>query len=524
MTLRRSTLTFAAVALFGLGAATNAHAADPPTYTIAPGITDAAIVDTVPSRGNHLVWLAPASKRVGKLLVFLPTGGQTNLPTEFTELGTVAGRLGYHTLILAYRNEAPIAAAPTANPPGCGDFVDPTPAGSTCARDARLEILDGKDESTLVDVNLANSIENRLDKALAYLALTYPADGWSKFIDGNGKPNWPETVIAGSSLGAGEAVMIAEKHLVFRAVLLHGWSDASHPWVKRDATPSNRYSTLIHMRDRFFARTCNAYATLGLATTCPLPGFPPATLDESLLIENRRPPFGTSQLVFNLEPFKLTGVTDPYHTSTSRNDWIPREADLTPSRKLLDAWRSVFGDSDADTYLDFVDNCPAIANTDQTDSDRNLIGDACGPTFATGTVGGSVPATLALTLGTPAAFAPFVPGADRNYDAGTTATVISSAGDALLSVSDPSANATGRLVNGTFSLTEPLQARALSAGGVGGPLAPLAAAPLSLLTYAGPSSNDAVAIAFRQHIAPTQALRTGAYSKTLTFTLSTTTP
>ena len=37
-------------------------------------------------------------------------------------------------------------------------------------------------------------------------------------------------------------------------------------------------------------------------------------------------------------------------------------------------------------------------------------------------------------------------------------------------------------------------------------------------------SNDAVTIGLRQHIAANQALRTGAYSKTLTFTLSTTTP
>ena len=37
-------------------------------------------------------------------------------------------------------------------------------------------------------------------------------------------------------------------------------------------------------------------------------------------------------------------------------------------------------------------------------------------------------------------------------------------------------------------------------------------------------SNDVVAIAFRQHIGTTQALRTGTYSKTPTFTLSTTTP
>ena len=37
-------------------------------------------------------------------------------------------------------------------------------------------------------------------------------------------------------------------------------------------------------------------------------------------------------------------------------------------------------------------------------------------------------------------------------------------------------------------------------------------------------SNDAVTITFNQHIGATDALRTGNYSKTLVFTLSTTTP
>ena len=42
--------------------------------------------------------------------------------------------------------------------------------------------------------------------------------------------------------------------------------------------------------------------------------------------------------------------------------------------------------------------------------------------------------------------------------------------------------------------------------------------------YSAPVSNDVATIGFRQHIAATQALRTGTYSKTLTFTLSTATP
>jgi hypothetical protein len=143
-----------------------------------------------------------------------------------------------------------------------------------------------------------------------------------------------------------------------------------------------------------------------------------------------------------------------------------------------------------------------------------------------GNVGGSVPATLSLSLGTPAAFGPFTPGLAKDYDATTTATVITTAGSAALSVADPSATATGHLVNGAFSLPSILQARASSPLGVGGALANVggSAAPTSLLAYANPASNDVVALAFRQHISANDALRTGSYSKTLTFTLSTTTP
>jgi hypothetical protein len=143
-----------------------------------------------------------------------------------------------------------------------------------------------------------------------------------------------------------------------------------------------------------------------------------------------------------------------------------------------------------------------------------------------GNVGGTVGATLALTLSSPAAFGAFTPGLTKDYNATMTATVVSTAGDGALSVADPSAAATGHLVNGAFSLPSVLQAKAMSAAGTGGGYANVAgsAAPVTLLTYTGPTSNDAVTLAFLQHIGSTDALRTGAYAKTLTFTLSTTTP
>jgi hypothetical protein len=145
---------------------------------------------------------------------------------------------------------------------------------------------------------------------------------------------------------------------------------------------------------------------------------------------------------------------------------------------------------------------------------------------ADGTVGGSVPPTLSLSLGTAAAFPPFTPGVDGTYNASTTANVISSAGNGVLSVADPSSTNTGKLVNGSFTLAQPLNVSATSANGTGAAFAPVggSANPTSVLTYSGPTSNDAVTVNFRQVIGRTEALRTGAYSKTLTFTLSTTQP
>jgi X-Pro dipeptidyl-peptidase len=167
-------------------------------------------------------------------------------------------------------------------------------------------------------------------------------------------------------------------------------------------------------------------------------------------------------------------------------------------------------------------------------------------TQADGGVSGTVPATLGLTLGAPASFGAFAPGLDQDYTATTTATVTSTAGDATLSVSDPDTGNPGHLTNstscgagqagaaappsacgskGTFVMPQALKAQASSqAAGNGSAFAPVSASPLALLSWAAPVSNDQVTVGFQQHVGRTDALRTGSYGKTLTFTLSTTTP
>ena len=99
-----------------------------------------------------------------------------------------------------------------------------------------------------------------------------------------------------------------------------------------------------------------------------------------------------------------------------------------------------------------------------------------------------MPATLALSLPGPVSFGTFIPGIAREYTASTTATVISTAGSATLSVSDP-----GYLANGTFTLAQPLRVE----------MTPAASAP--------PSLQRAAAIIVEQAIGATDPLRTGTH-------------
>jgi hypothetical protein len=116
-------------------------------------------------------------------------------------------------------------------------------------------------------------------------------------------------------------------------------------------------------------------------------------------------------------------------------------------------------------------------------------------------VGGTVPATLSLSLGSSfVSFGTFAPGVAKDYTASTTATVTSSANDASLTISPVT------LANGAFRLAQPVT------------VTPAKTA------WSGPVSNDVFAIAFTQAIGASEPLRTGAYTGSFTATLATTTP
>ena len=143
-------------------------------------------------------------------------------------------------------------------------------------------------------------------------------------------------------------------------------------------------------------------------------------------------------------------------------------------------------------------------------------------------VGADVPSLLSLNISPSASFGSLVPGVARNYDTAMAAMVTSTAGNATLSVHDASATNVGVMTNGTFALSSPLQIRASHAGNPNAAFAPITgttAAPQSLASWTAPTFGaETVYVNLRQAITATEQLRAGTYGKTLTFTLSTTTP
>ena len=100
----------------------------------------------------------------------------------------------------------------------------------------------------------------------------------------------------------------------------------------------------------------------------------------------------------------------------------------------------------------------------------------------------------------------------------------STAGNAALSVADPDTTNPGKLVNGTYVLPQSVQAKATNAANPSTAFAPVTGSPTTLLTYPRAISFDQVTIGFKQLVGAGDTLRAGRYGKTLTFTLSTTTP
>jgi hypothetical protein len=283
---------------------------------IAPADTDAAIVNTA-ATGHIAINPEPAAAARGRLFVFLPGTGAT--PAQYRDVLRTGARRGYHAIGLQYPNASSVASL-------CNRSTAPD-----CHGPVRREVVLGEDLSTLVDVDAANAIVNRLRKALAYLHAQSPAQGWDRFLVA-GEPDWRQITVAGHSQGAGHSAYMAKLFALDRAVYFSGpsdWREAAGQtatWLTAlaPATPASRQYGFTHTDDTLVSVsvvTAN-WRALGLGA-----------FGEAVNVDAAAAPWnGGHSLLTSAPPNpNPTGITlAPTHGAPVADAPTPRAADGTP--------------------------------------------------------------------------------------------------------------------------------------------------------------------------------------------------
>ena len=195
----------------------------------------------------------------------------------------------------------------------------------------RLQILDGRRRSGLLDFSAPDCVLNRLQKLLVWLAQRHPEQGWSEFLNGE-EPRSDRIAVAGHSQGGGHAAMLGKKIFLKRVVMLGAPADcvdggeAPAPWLAAEgATPAGHYFGFSHARDPAIFRILAAWEALGLAE-----------FGEVIDVDRQEPPFGHSHRL-------LTNKVSPGgrpHGSVAADRFIPRCGDGTSA--FADVWTYLF--------------------------------------------------------------------------------------------------------------------------------------------------------------------------------------
>lgn len=210
---------------------------------VAPQTTDPNISTNL---NNHYVSIDTAVSAKNQLFLFLP--GTSAVAANYLEINRTAADLGFHSINLTYPNDDAVNTL-------CGGFN----SDLACYGNVRLEVLDGVDRSNLVNVNRANSIENRLIKLLINLRNQRPTENWNQFLINDSTIDWSKIVPSGHSQGGGHAGIIGRYHSVVRVVMFaamdfNGLANAPANWIAMpnttpNATAPDRFWGFAHQRD-----------------------------------------------------------------------------------------------------------------------------------------------------------------------------------------------------------------------------------------------------------------------------------
>lgn len=222
---------------------------------IDPRQTDAAIEAV---HGSHLAVYDPQVASNHRLFVFF-VGTEAKAEGSLT-IDSAFAKWGYHAIALDYENNVITVV--------CAHSLD-----SACFDHYREANITGAPVSDTIKVEPANSILNRLEKLLAYLAKQDPDGGWGEFMT-DGQPAWSRFVVAGHSQGAGHAAYLGKLFAVDAVLMFSGPQDYFNdldkpaPWLSRpSATPPSRFFASLSLNDPFNVhhQTANCSVLMGAA-------------------------------------------------------------------------------------------------------------------------------------------------------------------------------------------------------------------------------------------------------------------
>lgn len=256
-------------------------------HSFQPSDTDPAI--TSPN-SKHTAY-PPNAAAQQKLVVFFP--GTYGWPALYSKFQEHASNQGFHVLGLSYPNSRTVNGM-------CSALPD-----TSCHLNARMEILDGTDRHTEIDISPANCIYNRLSKALAYLSDQFPDENWDQFFV-DGEVQWNSIITSGHSQGAGHAALLGKLHQVDRVIQFAGmdWIAALNRnanWVYwNGATSPENFFGFNHLEDELvgFDNQQTSWKNLGMGE-----------IGSEVNVDENDAPFGNSQQLYTTAMASGTGAT-----------------------------------------------------------------------------------------------------------------------------------------------------------------------------------------------------------------------
>jgi hypothetical protein len=273
----------------------------------------------------HLAMRDASVSPTGQLFVFFP--GSTFVPSDYQLLLKTAAHQGYLTIGLRYPNDW--------NAGGLVDAGDPN-----CTERARLEMFDGVDRTQNFSVGPTDSIHHRLVALLEYLDRAHPGEGWGAFLS-SGEPVWTSIVIAGHSLGSGEAALIGLRYSTARVLMFSGPQDhcsgsgsVASPWVRAPGmTPTMKFFGFAHLEDPVEPLQLSAWSQLDIDRF----GMPAASVN----VDIHNPPYENAHEL-KTDALPATGsYADPHaHRSTAVDADTPRSGGVPVFDPV---WRYMMG-------------------------------------------------------------------------------------------------------------------------------------------------------------------------------------